>query len=706
MKLSSSLLVTAVVFGTNAVTALVPAHLSYLTDKELDAAAANSAHRSLIVLDADVMSNSTDDDADADMMMDDDGADTTMMSNTTDDDVLDMMMDDDAEDEPVSLADNEDIDADTADIFDVASGGAVDDDEVTSDELTFSPPIGFSQYTSDTCDSDTLVFTGTIDGIKLIAEGEFCITQVLNDGGSIDAPTTMYTKLTNEICDIFGVQDRYKDCTDATCSDCSDEDNYLGLTMWDEIFPNPVEDHCFQQIFSNNGEDFEGDTTNVDFQIDTDSTDSGLQYTKFIVLNSCIKDFVSSDDTEFTEGSVTVTDEDGSSVTLTEDSLTLEDGDGSSIVLTDDSITLSGNDDDEGFVVEDGNLTVTDDGTTVIQNDDIIISITDEGEAIIMTDDFLTVANEDVFVTYLIDTVTFGSIVTGDNFTLDATYELNDDDSLKVTFDDGTFMIVKEDDVLVLGSPDSEEYTIFDTVYNYTDAYFSIVGSSADCDDIGIAFNADGIIVGSKDCGFFGVVDEDGSFVVGIESGDDPDTDDDFVVSTIDDDNEMMMDDNEMMMDGDSCESIETLLCGGGAWSDQFTTLCGLLENFPIPPIALTVFAPTNSAFENLFRALGDIEIDDDALLGILMFHVSFGKTMFDDLQCGELLDMLGSGSSRTKCGAPGRTEGEDFIIQKGGGNRKNNMEPTITFPDVQACNDSVVHVISEVMLPNIFDAL
>ena len=88
------------------------------------------------------------------------------------------------------------------------------------------------------------------------------------------------------------------------------------------------------------------------------------------------------------------------------------------------------------------------------------------------------------------------------------------------------------------------------------------------------------------------------------------------------------------------------------------------------------------------------------------MFHVAPGQHMFDDLECGGLLPMIGSGSSRTKCMAPGRDEGKDFIMQKGGGNRKNDIEPTIVFSDIMACDDSVIHVINEVMLPDFFDEM
>merc|ERR1712238_82343 len=170
------------------------------------------------------------------------------------------------------------------------------------------------------------------------------------------------------------------------------------------------------------------------------------------------------------------------------------------------------------------------------------------------------------------------------------------------------------------------------------------------------------------------------------------DTDDDAIVSASGGDS-----------DG-SCESIEQLLCSG-ALSAKFTVLCSLLQATPIPALTLTVFAPTDTAFGNLLALLGvssAAEVDPETLTMILMFHVAPGQHLLDELECGKLLPMIGSGSSRTKCNTPKREAGvTDFIMQKGGGNRKNDIEPTIIFPDIMACDDSVIHIISEVMLPN-----
>jgi len=200
------------------------------------------------------------------------------------------------------------------------------------------------------------------------------------------------------------------------------------------------------------------------------------------------------------------------------------------------------------------------------------------------------------------------------------------------------------------------------------------------------------------------------------------DTDDDVIMSASDDDGGLIIanDDQFLAGDGDdeftgdsegddsSCETIEEVLCSGSL-SAKFTVLCSLLQSTPIPPLTLTIFAPTDVAFGNLLALLGvasAAEVDAETLTAILMFHVAPGQHLLDELECGQLLPMIGSGSSRTKCNAPKREAGQDFIMQKGGGNRKNDIEPIITMADIMACDNSVIHVISEVMLPDFIDQM
>merc|ERR1712238_554160 len=252
----------------------------------------------------------------------------------------------------------------------------------------------------------------------------------------------------------------------------------LGLSNWDQIFPNPVEDHCFQQTFSDDGETFDDETNvNVDFQFATDSTEAGVKYMTFIALNRCIQNFVSSDGVVFTADSITVTDDEGDSITLTEDSMTMADADGGSIVITDDAVTISGADDDAGLVIENADVTATDDGGMVIENDDIELVVTESGDFVATTDD-------------------------------------------SVTYGDGVVYVEGVD-------PETGEATftgISDPVYNYTineesgEGYFTITGSTEECEDFQVGFNAETVYVGSEDCGFTFGMNEDGASLITDDS--------------------------------------------------------------------------------------------------------------------------------------------------------------------------------------------
>ena len=99
-----------------------------------------------------------------------------------------------------------------------------------------------------------------------------------------------------------------------------------------------------------------------------------------------------------------------------------------------------------------------------------------------------------------------------------------------------------------------------------------------------------------------------------------------------------------------------------------------------------TVFAPTNDAFNALFRSLGVSgleEVPADQLADILLYHVVAGTQVADSLSPGELLD--------SQQGAP-------LLIGKNGrGLTVNSI--LIAAPDVLASN-GVIHVINRVLLP------
>ena len=124
--------------------------------------------------------------------------------------------------------------------------------------------------------------------------------------------------------------------------------------------------------------------------------------------------------------------------------------------------------------------------------------------------------------------------------------------------------------------------------------------------------------------------------------------------------------------------------------------------------LSMTVFVPTDDAFTHFYELFdeADVTIDDDTLKDIFLFHVAPQKILSTDFECRGLIDMLGGGSARTKCEQT--RGGRDFYVIQGGGNRKNNIVPMIGIPDLEATcgKGSIVHVISEVLLPNFIDEL
>lgn len=163
--------------------------------------------------------------------------------------------------------------------------------------------------------------------------------------------------------------------------------------------------------------------------------------------------------------------------------------------------------------------------------------------------------------------------------------------------------------------------------------------------------------------------------------------------------------------------------CASGADDDataiegiSFEIFCGLL------PIAdpdgildsqpeITGFIPTDEAFAALYDLLdmAGLEIDDSLITELIMFHFTQGLITTDDLECGGEIEMMAGGDSRTKCGNKDDGSGIIYYIQKGGGNRKNDIEPFLIGPDIIAENcatPNVMHIIDQVMLPNFVDAV
>jgi len=186
----------------------------------------------------------------------------------------------------------------------VTTNGVVTTTTTTEQQLSFESPIVFSQFSSDTCDTDTVLYTGSISEIRKIDENIFCTTE----GGSGDGDVKKYTKHTNQKCTDSGVIDVYQTCTDDTCMECDNDDDddesdvvYTSFTAWDQVFPTEFKDHCFQQIYSSSSSNstatnglFDNNPIDVDYQFDTDSTENAFKYHEFIIDNSCMKDYAPS----------------------------------------------------------------------------------------------------------------------------------------------------------------------------------------------------------------------------------------------------------------------------------------------------------------------------------------------------------------------------------------------------------------------------
>lgn len=106
----------------------------------------------------------------------------------------------------------------------------------------------------------------------------------------------------------------------------------------------------------------------------------------------------------------------------------------------------------------------------------------------------------------------------------------------------------------------------------------------------------------------------------------------------------------------------------------------------------LTVFAPTNAAFQMLFTDLGVNGIDDltaDQLTPILLYHVVSGKVMAADVTTGYVPSLNTT--------APGNNS--VLILTEAGNGVKLNGNSNVVAADVMASN-GVIHVIDKVILP------
>merc|ERR1719491_1838547 len=136
----------------------------------------------------------------------------------------------------------------------------------------------------------------------------------------------------------------------------------------------------------------------------------------------------------------------------------------------------------------------------------------------VATDDFVAIGNEDAFIVMTEDSVMFGSTVTGANFTVEGiTSDVNKDDELVMSDENGSSTFASDGSIVYTPTdPDADGFTLMDAVYTYTeegDGGFVISGATKDCDDFTLTFNADGVVIGSEDCGFLAGGDAEGGFL-------------------------------------------------------------------------------------------------------------------------------------------------------------------------------------------------
>ena len=142
-------------------------------------------------------------------------------------------------------------------------------------------------------------------------------------------------------------------------------------------------------------------------------------------------------------------------------------------------------------------------------------------------------------------------------------------------------------------------------------------------------------------------------------------------------------------------ENVQNL---AGAEDAQFSILLNLLESTDLTDSLddedseLTVFAPTDAAFENLLDEmgldLGTLLEDVELLTSILLYHVADGMVLSSDLEDGQKIETLQSGSITVSI--DDETITLDDIAE-------------IAIADILASN-GVIHVIDNVLLPPIPD--
>lgn len=133
----------------------------------------------------------------------------------------------------------------------------------------------------------------------------------------------------------------------------------------------------------------------------------------------------------------------------------------------------------------------------------------------------------------------------------------------------------------------------------------------------------------------------------------------------------------------------------------EFKELCSLGKQAELENIldsnqqlaSKTVFAPIDTAFDNLSKDTKKALDDTSTLIKTLQYHVAEKKIMSTDLECSAKTDMI-VGSTTTLCGSNGQ------FYQVGSGVSPGvNTLPKIIAADIETCY-GVMHVVDQVLIP------
>ncbi|KAL3794661.1 hypothetical protein HJC23_010089 [Cyclotella cryptica] len=142
-----------------------------------------------------------------------------------------------------------------------------------------------------------------------------------------------------------------------------------------------------------------------------------------------------------------------------------------------------------------------------------------------------------------------------------------------------------------------------------------------------------------------------------------------------------------------SCETTilrKSSIAALASANDDFSTLVSLLDSADLVGTlskdsadgkGFTVFAPTNAAFEKL----GDVDLTEDQIKQVLLYHVVAGTVPSDQLSDGQVITTL---------------NGQDLSVNTQGGVTLNG-DVSVTGADNFASN-GVVHIIDKVLVPEL----